>query len=1362
MMPHLKQMVTKLLFLLCITVAGAIEAAPSIAIVSESESENVAAILGAELSKSDRISLVERDQLDAVTAESLFSNLSGGSNSKLKLVGAKGILLIDALEREGGGFTTLSRFIDTQTGVVISTFELGDELSGADGLIKLRSVAEEIINLSSLLGKLEKVSALSISRFRMLDVGSDFADIPLVRAFQALLASRLQRIDDESAFVVLERFKLDEISFDHQFAGGNSKSWWASSHILNGVFESDSENDSVNLKMSLQRPDGDSQEWTIKLNRATLGQEAVIAADYLSREISGVDKDISETWDPEAEFSRVTGEARWAFSAGLLAEAESLAMTAVVLQPELAAKGEITEMLHKTRVLRCASAVYQKKGGSNFPKVLESAVSLGNEMLDQNYNFRAKEEVLRALTNVLFFGYRNRFHLDRRLSPGIAEVRKAARGIFRLGNEEFISADILTQRSDSVFIQWKQLVSRAGGLWYESKEEGLQHWNEVTAKSMDLRPRPVAGDLTYFGYEGRHLVPPLIDWSKPFDLESTIDDWIGLGDNLSDLDPLIQKLCGYAVTSDLREWYRRNRQKRRIPPFSRDAPALLNFLAESGCYSDSLGLLEFVRDNQEALLSKYPHENFYHVALYSDAVNHHSGGEKEWRNDETLDFMVGYIGQVLAGSDCLMPSVYDLFFPSAVRIKKEDSFVSVPNIPDKFRTRLDREGLSHFRTVTEPPGYEAYVEPYRNGIFERDLVTGSEEAVPIHSESVLTLTHNIHVGFPLEVASRLGRRLAVDFSLTDAANFSILDFPIYNAGKLTLPLKLTMTRLPLLPAQAVPESIELDLPDDLFGDLKVSAVYRTELRVSGDFWIHHFGVEAVGGVVHEFFVAVNWVSGEIASHRLSTVQLSRVIIKPDGLGNVYFMLNSSPRVDDAFSGDIRKGGFLRLLRYRSQQDQLDVIFDTLRSPAENFFDDRLYVDGFNLQLSPEREPVVTGVFEHLAPRLSLNHSLVLKKGKKDWSRPEHEVHYGRANGDYYYGQPQHFLHVGGEQVWHCVDSALNRFELITGPSELKPKFHSAPQRYRELPVATKKSPGRTISEDYAIYITPSLVSYSLYTRRTDESDRTLVLRVQHPDHGSEHFDLVINLENHPLLNQNYSRERDFEGGPKYSYQWRLIPWQDGIALFCRTMEQMNFYPITDESISEQLNRLRNSSIPLTKFETVIEKDRVSGAEKQFLKDSAFAIESSDIEKLKQLLANGLKETTALGILRLEPMHLAALSGNLDAVKLLSETGFSASLPSKKSQRHPIAYAVQSGDVATFEFFAEENAVEKTVTNPDAVPLFWHALSGGDEAMISRVAEVVSDRPLDELLAKSVKKLRNAGMVQAYQTALKLSLKAIER
>lgn len=300
------------------------EASPvRIAVIGGSEASNSAALLGVELSKQKELTLVERDQIEAVAREWKL-NTGGVKDSECirmgKLLKADGLLILSQINISGKSLKSI-RLVAVGPGVVIDQLVVPEEIEANAPLI-----VSHFIPLLPKISAMSRKTAVPVSllglRFELGTASCTRSEI----ALNTLVAVRLAHLPD---VVVLERWKLNTMAFEKSLGPTANNPFWTGGYLLDGnIMENGSQ---ITIKARLRGGGAAGQETLIESVGDMHSQDQL--AEDLARKIASKvgATTVPVAWEPQAEAQNFAQLAEWALNNGLFKEGSEAAEAAIAL-----------------------------------------------------------------------------------------------------------------------------------------------------------------------------------------------------------------------------------------------------------------------------------------------------------------------------------------------------------------------------------------------------------------------------------------------------------------------------------------------------------------------------------------------------------------------------------------------------------------------------------------------------------------------------------------------------------------------------------------------------------------------------------------------------------------------------------------------------------------------------------------------------------------------------------------------------------------------------------------------------------------------------------------------------------------------
>jgi curli biogenesis system outer membrane secretion channel CsgG len=284
-------------------------------IAADTAAATAADWLTVELTKTDRLQLLERAEIDRVRRE---QGLSAANKDNLELgqiLGADGLLLLDTAKEGTNQFLT-ARLVAVKPGVVIGSFR--SPWPVADPRQWAKWIPARFGPLFPKLGVLAK-DALPIS---VVNLRSAVQSAESQDGEQQLTALAIERLTQERELFVLERRRMDLLSDEKEFKGVEESAFWDGSYLLDGIIDRDGYSpDTITLNALLTPPKGGAPvSIEIKGSRTNLAGLVNQLADRVSHELKlgpGV------AWNPADEAEQYFEEAGWAYKWHMIEEARA-------------------------------------------------------------------------------------------------------------------------------------------------------------------------------------------------------------------------------------------------------------------------------------------------------------------------------------------------------------------------------------------------------------------------------------------------------------------------------------------------------------------------------------------------------------------------------------------------------------------------------------------------------------------------------------------------------------------------------------------------------------------------------------------------------------------------------------------------------------------------------------------------------------------------------------------------------------------------------------------------------------------------------------------------------------------------------
>ena len=281
-------------------------------------------VLTTVLSSQDGIVLLEREKIGQIVSEQALSILVGAEMLKLgSLLGADGIIALQ-VTNEGTNQMLGTRLISVRHGVVLRDSECPLEM-GAD-LDRVRHFVRQIESLLPKLTLLPK-DAVPISVLNLRSATQTRDSESLDRQLTTLL---LRRLAAEPAVFVLERQRLETMSFERELAR-TTHSLWTAAYLLDGTVNGDGQTkDEVSVSVRLLAP-GLAEPIAFDVHGRSDGL-ATIMDDLVKQVLVALQRTSHlPDWSPADEAGTFQQEAQWALRWRMWKDAQAAADAAWAL-----------------------------------------------------------------------------------------------------------------------------------------------------------------------------------------------------------------------------------------------------------------------------------------------------------------------------------------------------------------------------------------------------------------------------------------------------------------------------------------------------------------------------------------------------------------------------------------------------------------------------------------------------------------------------------------------------------------------------------------------------------------------------------------------------------------------------------------------------------------------------------------------------------------------------------------------------------------------------------------------------------------------------------------------------------------------
>jgi hypothetical protein len=293
-------------------------------IVEEPSAMAAADLLTVELSQKDRLSLLERAQIEKVYRE---QGLSAANKDYLKLgqiLGADGLLVLEPA-KEGTNQFLGARLVAVKPGVVLGFARVPWPLP--DSAQWAKWIANHFEPLFPKLGVLVK-DAIPIS---VVNLRSAVRSIDAQEIERQLTLLAIERLTRERELFVLERRRMELLAGEKELKGMNESAFWNGSCLLEGTIDRDGySKETVTLSARLVPPKGGAPV-SIEVSGSRTNLSEVI--NRLAAKVADGLKlgTRSAPWNAADEAAQYYEEAKWALKWGVFREAQAASESAWAL-----------------------------------------------------------------------------------------------------------------------------------------------------------------------------------------------------------------------------------------------------------------------------------------------------------------------------------------------------------------------------------------------------------------------------------------------------------------------------------------------------------------------------------------------------------------------------------------------------------------------------------------------------------------------------------------------------------------------------------------------------------------------------------------------------------------------------------------------------------------------------------------------------------------------------------------------------------------------------------------------------------------------------------------------------------------------
>lgn len=296
-----------------------------VAIIMESDAAAIVTdLLTVELSSKPRLQLLEREQIQKVYRE---QGLSAVNTDFLKLgqvLGADGLLLLTPMSEGTNQFMQV-RLVAVKPGVVLASVRSVWPVEDATGWA--RWLANHFDPLFPKLNVLAR-DAIPISVVNLRGAGRSAEAQELEQQLTLLTVDRLTR---ERELFVLERRRMEVLSWEKELKGKGESDFWNGSYLLEGTIDRDGYvRETVTISARLVPPKGGTPQLIeISGGRTNLAEVINRLAEKITAGLKANTNSVP--WNPADEALKYFEEANWALKWGMIQQAQAASESAWAL-----------------------------------------------------------------------------------------------------------------------------------------------------------------------------------------------------------------------------------------------------------------------------------------------------------------------------------------------------------------------------------------------------------------------------------------------------------------------------------------------------------------------------------------------------------------------------------------------------------------------------------------------------------------------------------------------------------------------------------------------------------------------------------------------------------------------------------------------------------------------------------------------------------------------------------------------------------------------------------------------------------------------------------------------------------------------
>ncbi len=467
-------------------------------------------LLTVELSRDERIVLLERSEIERVLREQSLSAAGQDYLKVCQVLGADGLLLFEQAPELTNRFFAI-RLVAVKPGVVIESARFGWPIENlpewAAGIRHQLQLQAPKLNVSR-----DEAIPLSLVNLRSAIQSSEGRELERQLAFLTM-----ERLSREKQLFVLERRRMQVLAEEKEWNLLDDSPFWSGGYLLEGVIDRDgysAEQLTLNVRMA---PPGGAAPIEISVRESRTNLAAVV--DALSWKVTEALKlnPSRLRWNPSDESEQFFREAAWAMRWKLFGQAQSASEAAWALgkrTPELA------NLRLRAYSEACSNREPMQSGNTDCVTIfaLPDATKLepitrALDLFDQGTEFfrtnatdvdwlKLGHRALRTASGILESFY---YAAEARAGHGeaLAQLRAASRRAAKIMNQGAGTNSLALDRwSDCLEYSW--LKWNEGGVWFDRPEEALPLIRETLASGFHPTVLP---RLIGWTWEDRKRVP---------------------------------------------------------------------------------------------------------------------------------------------------------------------------------------------------------------------------------------------------------------------------------------------------------------------------------------------------------------------------------------------------------------------------------------------------------------------------------------------------------------------------------------------------------------------------------------------------------------------------------------------------------------------------------------------------------------------------------------------------------------------------------------------------------------------------------------------------------------------------------------